>query len=230
MRVAVAGAMGRMGTVACEALQRANEYCCGLARVAYPERAIVTTLDDVLARAPDVLLDLTTQPASYAISLGALERGLATVVGSSGWSAEQRAALAETAERRGVGALLVPNFSVGATLMMRFAQEAARFFPDAEIVEMHHAQKKDKPSGTAREIAARIASASHQTPSTHSVRLPGIVAHHEVLFAGAGELLTIRHDSFTRESFVPGMLAAVHAVVRLRGLSVGLDAILAGAS
>ncbi len=219
-----------MGTVAREALQRANEYCCGLARVADPERAIVETLDDVLARTPDVLLDLTTQPASYAISLGALERGLPTVVGSSGWSAEQRAALAETAERRGVGALLVPNFSVGATLMMRFAQEAARFFPDAEIVEMHHAQKKDKPSGTARETAARIASASHRTPSTHSIRLPGIVAHHEVLFAGAGELLTIRHDSFTRESFVPGMLAAVHAVVHLHGLSVGLDSILAGAS
>lgn len=230
MRVAVAGAMGRMGTVACEALQRANEYCCGLARVADPERAIVTTLDDVLARAPDVLLDLTTQPASYAISLGALERGLSTVVGSSGWSAEQRASLAETAERRGVGALLVPNFSVGATLMMRFAQEAARFFPDAEIVEMHHAQKKDKPSGTARETAARIEAASRRAPTTHSVRLPGIVAHHEVLFAGAGELLTIRHDSFTRESFVPGMLAAVHAVVRLHGLSVGLDSILAGAS
>ncbi len=221
--------MGRMGTVAREALQRANEYCCGLARVADPERAIVTTLDDVLARSPDVLLDLTTQPASYEISLAALERGLSTVVGSSGWSAEQRAALAGTAERRGVGALLVPNFSVGATLMMRFAQEAARFYPDAEIVEMHHAQKKDKPSGTARETAARIEAVSRQVPTTHSVRLPGIVAHHEVLFAGAGELLTIRHDSFTRESFVPGMLVAVHAVVHLRGLSVGLDSILAGA-
>jgi 4-hydroxy-tetrahydrodipicolinate reductase len=226
MRVAVAGAMGRMGSVAREALQRTNEYCCGLARMADPEQTIVTTLDEVLARKPDVLLDLTTQPGSYEISLGALARGLCTVVGSSGWSAEQRAALAETAERHGVGALLVPNFSVGATLMMRFAQEAARFFPAAEIVEMHHAQKKDKPSGTARETAARIEAVSRSAPAMHSVRLPGLVAHHEVLFAGAGELLTIRHDSFTRESFVPGMLAAVHAVVKLRGLSVGLDSIL----
>ena len=230
MRVAVAGAMGRMGTVAREALQRANEYCCGLARTADPERAIVATLDDVLAREPDVLLDLTTQPGSYEISLEALERSLPTVIGSSGWSAEQRAALAELADKRGVGALLVPNFSVGATLLMRFAQEAARFFPDAEIVEMHHAQKKDKPSGTAREIAGRIETTSSRAPAMHSVRLPGLLAHHEVLFAGSGELLTIRHDSFTRESFVPGMLAAVHAVVSLRGLSIGLDSILGAAS
>lgn len=222
--------MGRMGTVAREALLRTNEYCCGLARTADPEQAIVTTLDEVLARKPDALLDLTTQPGTYEISLGAVSRGLCTVVGSSGWSAEQRAALAEMADSRGVGALLVPNFSVGATLMMRFAEAAARFFPDVEIVEMHHAQKKDKPSGTAREIAARIAAACHRAPPMHSVRLPGLVAHHEVLFAGAGELLTIRHDSFTRESFVPGMLAAVRAVVNLRGLSVGLDSILEAAS
>ncbi|HVR46486.1 MAG TPA: 4-hydroxy-tetrahydrodipicolinate reductase [Candidatus Binatia bacterium] len=229
MRVAVAGAMGRMGTVAREALQRTNEYCCGFARLADPEQAIVTTLDDVLAHKPDALLDLTTQPGSYEISLAAVARGLCTVVGSSGWSPEQRAALAEMAERRGVGALLVPNFSVGATLMMRFAEEAARFFPDAEIVEMHHAQKKDKPSGTAREIVSRVEATSHRAPATHSVRLPGLLAHHEILFAGPGELLTIRHDSLTRESFVPGMLAAVHAVVNLRGLSVGLDSILEAA-
>jgi len=226
MRVAVAGAMGRMGTVACEALRRANEYCCGLARVADPEKEIVASLDEVLARKPDVLLDLTTQPASYAISLEALARGVCTVVGSSGWSDEQRAALAEIAERHGVGALLVPNFSVGATLMMRFAAEAARFFPDAEILEMHHAKKKDKPSGTARETASRIEAVRRRETAIHSIRLPGLVAHQEVLFGGSGELLTIRHDSFARESFVPGMLAAVHAVVNRRGLSIGLDSIL----
>lgn len=226
MRVAVAGAMGRMGTVACEALRRENEYCCGLARIADPDREIVASLDEVMARKPDVLLDLTTQPGSYKISLAAIERGVCTVVGSSGWSAEQRAELAKAAEARGIGALLVPNFSVGATLMMRFAEEAARFFPDAEIVEMHHATKKDKPSGTARETASRIEARSRTTAAIHSVRLPGLVAHQEILFGGFGELLTIRHDSFTRESFVPGMLAAVHAVVTRRGLSIGLDSIL----
>lgn len=226
MRVAVAGAMGRMGAIACEALRQRGEYCCGLARTADPQRDVLTSLDDVLARKPDVLLDLATQPGSYNISSAAVAAGLPTVVGASGWSTEQRAALAELAQRCGIGVLMVPNFSIGATLMMRFAQAAARFFPDAEIVEMHHAAKKDKPSGTARETARRIERESRKMPQIHSVRLPGLLAHHEVIFGGTGELLTIRHDSFTRESFVAGMLAAVHAVVHHRGLSIGLDSIL----
>jgi 4-hydroxy-tetrahydrodipicolinate reductase len=226
VRVAVAGAMGRMGTIAREALQRTGEYCGGLARVRDPEREIFDSLDDVLARKPDVLLDLTTQPSSYGISSAALSNGVCVVAGSSGWSDEQRASLAELARTRGVGAMIVPNFSIGATLLMRFAKEAARFFPDAEIVEMHHATKKDKPSGTARETAARIEAVSQRAPAIHSVRLPGLLAHQSVLFGGNGELLTIRHDSLARESFVAGMLAAVRAVVRQRGLTVGLDAIL----
>ncbi len=110
--------------------------------------------------------------------------------------------------------------------MMRFAQEAARFFPDVEIVELHHVAKKDKPSGTARETIARIERVTGKAPAVHSVRLTGLLAHHEVLFGGPGELLTLRHDSFTRESFVAGMLAAVRAVVHRRGLSIGLDSIL----
>ena len=173
-----------------------------------------------------MLLDLTTQPGSYDISLAAVARGLPTVIGTSGWNAEQRAVLAATAQERGVGVLLVPNFSLGATLMMRFAEQAARFFPDAEIVELHHAGKKDKPSGTARETAERMERASGRPPTIHSVRLPGLVAHQEVMLGGTGEVLTIRHDSLSRESFVAGMLAAVHAVGKRRGLSVGLDSIL----
>ena len=230
MRVAVAGANGRMGTVAREALQQTGEYCCGLARRADPVHEIVASLDEVLDRKPDALLDLTTQPASFDIALAAVTRGTPTVVGASGWSDGQRAELGRIAEERGVGALVVPNFSIGALLMMRFATEAGRYFPDAEIVEMHHAGKKDAPSGTARETAARIASASGNVPAIHSVRLPGLVAHQAVMFGGTGELLTIRHDTLARESFVAGMLAAVRAVVRLRGLSVGLDAILAEGS
>jgi 4-hydroxy-tetrahydrodipicolinate reductase len=226
LRVVVAGALGRMGTTAREALERTGEYCCGLARVADPTREIYDSLDAALAREPDVLLDLTTQPASYEISLAAVERGLPTVVGASGWNEEQRATLREAAERRGVGALIVPNFSLGASLMMRFAQEAARFFSEAEIVELHHAAKKDKPSGTASETASRIERAGGNAPVIHSVRLSGLLAHQEVLFGGSGELLTIRHDSLSRESFVAGILAAVRAVGRLRGLSIGLDAIL----
>lgn len=214
-----------MGTVAREALERTGEYCCGLARNADLQREIFDSLDGVLARKPDVLLDLTTQPASYEISLAAAGHGIGVVVGASGWSDEQRAALGALANKRCVGALIVPNFSLGATLMMRFAQEAARFFSSVEIIELHHASKKDKPSGTARETAARIERVTSGPPAVHSVRLTGLLAHQEVLFGGPGELLTIRHDSFTRESFVAGMLAAVRAVVHRRGLSIGLDAI-----
>jgi 4-hydroxy-tetrahydrodipicolinate reductase len=222
VQVAVAGAMGRMGTIARDALQRNGEYCCGLARAADPAQSIVTSLDEVFERKPNVLLDLMTQPASYETSLAAVMRGLPTVVGASGWSDEQRAALAAVARERNVGVLIVPNFSIGAILMMRFAQEAARFFPKAEIIELHHSAKKDKPSGTARETALGIERAGGEA-AIHSVRLPGLVAHQEVLFGAPGELLTIRHDSLSRDSFVNGMIAAVHAVVGMRGLSVGLD-------
>jgi 4-hydroxy-tetrahydrodipicolinate reductase len=216
-----------MGTTAREALQRTGEYCCGLARVSDPEHAVVASLDELLALRPNVLLDLTTQPASAELSIAAADRGLHVVVGASGWTGEQRSALAAKAQERGIGALVVPNFSVGAVLMMRFAQEAARYFPDAEIVELHHAEKKDKPSGTARETAARMERAGARAPHIHSIRLPGLLAHQEVLFGGTGELLTIRHDSLSRESFVAGMLAAVRAVVNLRGLHVGLEEVLA---
>jgi 4-hydroxy-tetrahydrodipicolinate reductase len=223
IRVAVAGALGRMGTVAREALQRNGEYCCGLARTPDPQHQIFASLADVFERKPDVLLDLTTQPASYEIALRCVEHGLPTVVGASGWTEEQRTALAERATQHNVGALIVPNFSVGAVLMMRFAQEASRFFPEAEIVELHHSGKKDRPSGTARQTAALIERTAGKPPPIHSVRLPGLLAHQEVLFGGPGELLTIRHDSLSRDSFVSGMIAAVHAVVGMRGLSVGLD-------
>jgi 4-hydroxy-tetrahydrodipicolinate reductase len=214
-----------MGSVARDALQRSGEYCCGLARRSDPKLLVFDSLNEVLACKPDVLLDLTTQPGSYEISLGAVARGCCTVVGASGWSLEQRAALQAMADERSVGALLVPNFSMGAMLMMRFAQEAARYFPDAEIVEFHHPAKKDAPSGTARETAARVERAAGKPPAIHSVRLTGLLAHQEVLFGAPGELLTIRHDSFTRESFVAGMLAAVRAVVHRRGFSIGLESI-----
>ncbi len=226
VRVAVAGAMGRMGSVAREALQQSGEYLCGLSRTPDPQQQLFDNLDVVFARKPDVLLDLTTQPASYDISCAAAAHGLPVVVGASGWSDAQRAALKRIVEERDIGALIVPNFSFGAILMMRFAEEAARFFPAAEIVEMHRASKKDKPSGTALETAARIERAGGRAPEIHSVRLPGLLAHQEVLFGGEGELLSIRHDSLSRESFVAGMLAAVRAVVHVRGLSIGLESVL----
>ena len=226
MRVAVAGALGRMGSLAREALVYTGEYCCGFARSADAERCIFDSLEEVFAQGPDALLDLTTQPASFEIACSAVGHGVPTVVGASGWTGEERAAFRSIVDRHNVGAIIVPNFSLGAMLAMRFAQEAARFFPDVEIIELHHSGKKDKPSGTASETAARVERACGRAPVIHSVRLPGLLAHHEVLLGRAGELLTIRHDSFTRDSFVAGMLAAVRAVVGRRGLSIGLDSIL----
>ena len=229
IRVAVAGARGKMGRVAVEAFRAAGEfdYVGGLARAADAAEQVYASVDALLTeRKPDVLLDFTTHPASVEIAMKALASGVRPVVGASGWSAAERDVLARMAGERALGAMIVPNFSTGAALMMRFAEDAARYFPSVEIVEMHRTEKKDKPSGTALQTAERVERAGGFKPEIHSLRLPGVVAHQAVVFGGNGELLTIRHDSFSRESFVPGMFAAVHAVMNLRGLTVGLDAIL----
>ncbi|MBV8148869.1 MAG: 4-hydroxy-tetrahydrodipicolinate reductase, partial [Candidatus Eremiobacteraeota bacterium] len=186
---------------------------------------ITNDLDALLSDRPDVLLDLTTHPGSVGISMEAVGCGVRPVIGATGWSEEERAALARASAQRGIGAMIVPNFSLGALLMMRFAQEAARYLDSAEIVEMHRAEKKDLPSGTALLTAERIAHVSGKPPAIHSVRLPGLVAHQEVLFGGTAELLTIRHDAFSRECFVPGIFTAIRAVMHARGLIVGLDSV-----
>ncbi len=229
IQVAVAGARGKMGRVAVEAFCAAEEfdYVGGLARDADAAEQLYASVDALLTeRKPDVLLDFTTHPASVEIAMKALMAGVRPVVGASGWSGAERDALARMAGERALGAMIVPNFSTGAALMMRFAEDAARYFPSAEIVEMHRAEKKDKPSGTSLHTAARVERASGFKPEIHSLRLPGVVAHQAVVFGSNGELLTIRHDSFSRESFVPGMFAAVRAVMSVRGLTIGLDAIL----
>ena len=221
LRVAVAGVRGRMGTLAKAAIEAADDlaFAGGLARDG--------DLGELIDRErPDVLIDVTTHPATVAISSVAIDRGVSPVIGTSGWTASEREDLAERAHRAGVGAMLVPNFAIGAILMMRFAEMAARFFPTAEIVELHHDKKKDAPSGTSRMTAERIEARSGMAVPIHSVRLRGLVAHQEVLFGGDGETLTIRHDSFSRDSFAIGMLAAVRAVRGLRELSVGLDALI----
>ncbi|MBV9648291.1 MAG: 4-hydroxy-tetrahydrodipicolinate reductase [Candidatus Eremiobacteraeota bacterium] len=176
---------------------------------------------------PDVLVDFTTYPASVAISSTAVQKRVAAVVGATGWQEADRKHLADACERAGVAACLVPNFALGAALMMRFAVEAAPHFPTVEIVELHHDGKKDAPSGTSRLTAERIrATNAHNDVPIHSVRLRGLVAHQEVLFGGTGELLTIRHDSLSRESFMPGVLLAVRRIVGRRGLFLGLDSFL----
>ena len=142
------------------------------------------------------------------------------MIGTTGLDLEAVDARARDA---GVACFHAPNFAQGAVLMMRFAEEAARIFPRAEIVELHHEAKRDAPSGTAKATAARMGT----DPQIHSVRLPGLVAHQEVIFGGMGETLTIRHDTTSREAFVPGVILALEQLSELPpGLTVGLDALL----
>lgn len=227
IRVAVAGALGRMGRVAVNAMQNAAGvlYAGGFARTRVPDERIFDDFHELLSvEKPDVLLDLTTQPSSFTISMEAVTHGVRPVIGATGWHQSEREALDAAARERDIGAIIVPNFSVGAMLMMRFAEEAAKLFPSIEIIELHHDQKKDAPSGTARLTAERITQAGGPDGvPIHSVRLRGLLAHQEVLFGTDGEVLTIRHDSLSRDSFVPGMLAAVRAVMNVTGLQVGLD-------
>lgn len=221
-----------MGTIARVALGDAEgvRYVGGLARERVEDELLYGDLAALLAEAkPDVLLDLTTYPSTVEISLSAVRAGVRAVIGATGWSDFDRATLARESAEHAVGALLVPNFSLGAALMMRFAAEASRYFPTVEIVELHHDGKKDKPSGTALLTAERIAAAGRESEvPIHSVRLRGLVAHQEVLLGSDGEVLTIRHDAFSREAFVAGMLAAIRGVVGLDRLVVGIDSVLAG--
>jgi len=217
-----------MGRVACTALKEAADvaYAGGLARVCVPGEAVVDDFEELIRTGhPDVLVDFTTYPDTVTISMDAIVHGVRPVIGATGWTAQERQRLEALARERELGAMLVPNFSIGALLMMRFAREAARYFPSSEIIELHHDRKKDAPSGTAKLTAQQIVDGGGPANvPMHSVRMRGLLAHQEVLFGTDGELLTIRHDSFSREAFVPGILAAVRAVMSVRGLQVGLDA------
>ena len=233
VKVAVAGVYGRMGRLARETIESAADltYVGGFARLARPEERVFDNIDDLLAGAqPQVLVDFTLHPASVAVSTAAIRAGVRPVIGVSGWSDAEVRALVAHCESADLGAMLVPNFSVGAALMMRFAREAARYFPTAEIIEMHHDAKRDAPSGTAKLTAAQMREAGGREPPIHSVRLRGLVAHQEVLLGNTGEILTIRHDSLSRESFAAGIVAAVRRVISLHRLEIGLDAALAESS
>ncbi|MDQ2857552.1 MAG: 4-hydroxy-tetrahydrodipicolinate reductase [Candidatus Eremiobacteraeota bacterium] len=180
---------------------------------------------------PDVVVDFTVHPMTLDVAREAVGRGICAIVGATGWTSEEQRGLQALCEERGIGAALVPNFALGAVLAMRFAEQAARYFPTAEIVESHHDGKRDKPSGTARLTARRIAAAGGPSDvAIHSVRLRGLVAHQDVLFGGEGELLTIRHDSFARSSFMSGVLLAVRGIHSRKQLVIGLDDFLQEAS
>jgi 4-hydroxy-tetrahydrodipicolinate reductase len=230
LRVGVAGALGRLGRVACAAIDAAEDMSLAAAFARRPGERVhgVETDDDLstfFARGLDVAVDCTVYPTTLAVAGGALDARVPVVIGATGWTDEDLLAFSDRCDAAGVPAMFVPNFSFGAVLMMRFAGQAARVFPRAEIVELHHDAKRDAPSGTAKLTARRIHEAGAPLPPIHSVRLPGLVAHQETIFGGTGETLTLRHDSLARESFGPGILAAVRSVPSLRGLTIGLDSI-----
>jgi 4-hydroxy-tetrahydrodipicolinate reductase len=242
VRVVVAGATGRTGREVARAIRQAPDLdlVAGVARrhagedlgSVLGEGPWGVPLEADLAHAldahrPEVLVDFTLPEVAGRHARLALERGVRPVVGTTGLSAEDVEALRTLAEATGVGAVLAPNFSFGALLLERFCRQAVRFFPDVEVVELHHEAKRDRPSGTALRLQRALEGLGARRPvPVHSVRLPGLLAHHEVVFGGAGELLTIRHDTMHRASFGPGVVLAVRKVVGLRTLVEGLDALL----
>jgi 4-hydroxy-tetrahydrodipicolinate reductase len=200
VRVVLFGRGGRVGSVLGPALEAAGHE--------------LVELGDA-----EVMVDFTAPEAVEGNVRAALGQGIPAVVGTSGWEPE---VLGKLATERGVALFYAPNFTIGAVLMMRLAEETAKHFPRAEIVELHSEEKKDAPSGTAKATAERLGGAP-----IHSVRLPGLVAHQAVLFGGDGQLLTIRHDAYSREAYIPGVLLALERLSTLPpGLTVGLEALL----
>jgi 4-hydroxy-tetrahydrodipicolinate reductase len=217
INVAVSGAAGRMGDTVCRAVEGADD----MSLVGRADPLLETSLLDVLGDA-DVVVDFSTPDTALDNARHCLEAGVHCVMGTTG---------ADFSELAGVGSanlFVAPNFAIGAVLMMRFAAEAARHMPECEIVELHHDRKVDAPSGTAALTAKRIAEAGGNVHEPiHSIRLPGLVAHQEVLFGGPGQTLTIRHDSVDRESFMPGVLLAIRRVGDLeQSPTIGLEALL----
>lgn len=217
IRVAVAGAAGRMGQAVCAAVDGAED----MQLTGRADPALGVALADVLADA-DVVVDFTQPGTALGNALECLAAGVHVVIGTSGFDA------GPLGDAKGANVFIGPNFAIGAVLMMRFAAEAARHMAAAEIIELHHDQKLDAPSGTAARTAYLMAQATGRaSPPIHSVRLPGLVAHQEVILGDLGQTLTIRHDSLNRDSFMPGVLLAVR---RVGGLSqsptIGLENLL----
>lgn len=212
MRVVLFGHRGKVGTALAPSLEAAGHEVVGVGRGEDPE------LDGA-----DVAIDFTAPDEVRENVERCLAAGVPCVVGTTGLADAELQALGEQAREAGVPLLYAANFAVGAVLMMRFAEEAARHLPSVEIVETHHETKRDAPSGTAKATAARLGG---HVP-IHSVRLPGAVAHQEVVLGSPGQLLTIRHDALSREAFVPGVLLALERLEQLPpGLTVGIDDLL----
>ena len=241
MKVAVIGAAGRMGSAACGAIDAADDL----------ELVARVDVDDSLEalEGADVAVDFTNPGVVMDNLAWCIDHGMHVVVGTSGFTTNRLEAIEQRLAGGEVGVLVVPNFSIGAVLMMSLAEQAARFFESVEIVELHHPDKKDAPSGTARRTAemvaaARAAAGCPPVPDAtetdpdgargarvegipvHSLRVRGLVAHQEVVLGGVGETLTIRHDSLDRVSFTPGVLLGLRRIGSAPGLTIGLEAFL----
>jgi len=239
IRVLVNGASGKMGQMAVKSIL--NESSLTLVGETGRNNNLA---QEIKKNQADVVLDLTNAETVLKNVQTIIDAGVHPVVGTSGLLKDQVILLQKQCAKQKLGGVIAPNFSLGAILMMRYAEDAAKYFPNVEIIEMHHDGKLDSPSGTAVLTAELIAASRHQTPKVlektretipgargalyqqipiHSVRLPGLVAHQQIIFGGIGETLTIRHDSIDRQSFMAGILLACQKVVGLDRLVYGLE-------
>ena len=256
-KVLIAGFTGAMGQKVVNLVNKMDDFeiVAGLSPIAKndPKKyslpkdvQIFKQISEIPEDIADIWIDFTTPTAVYENVKFALAHHISPVVGTTGLSDDQEAELLALSRKEQVGGIIAPNFGMSAVLLMKFAKEAAKYFPDVEIIEMHHADKKDAPSGTALSTAKLIAEnrPEHETApdeveslknvrggdyqgiKIHSVRLPGYIAHEQVLFGGNGEALTIRQDSFDRESFMSGVKVALEKVASLNELVIGLENIL----
>lgn len=260
IRVVVAGAAGRMGREVLKAVWRARDMeLAGAVDTRFIGDDVgvlmgsgeigITVQQDLIAALenlrPDVMVDFTNPQVVGGNIRTALEHGVRPVVGTTGISKSELDDIRKLSEEKGLGCIIAPNFAIGALLMIKFAEEAVKYFPHVEIIELHHDQKVDAPSGTAiktAEVLAQRRSEFRQGLPTevenlpcargaqfdggiriHSVRLPGLVAHQEVILGGLGQTLKIRHDSISRESFMPGVLMAIRKVINVKGMIYGLE-------
>ncbi len=262
VRVAVLGACGKMGRETVKAVTEAPDMCvvgaCDIAGAGSKladavgiqgldiqiETDFLKMLED---SKPEVVVDFA-KPFIIENTRAAMKMGVVPIIGTTGQTTEELEEIEKLTQTTGTAAMVIPNFAIGAVLMMKLAAEAAKYMPDVEIIELHHDRKVDAPSGTsiktaemidaarkASNIEASVPAGSPNDPArgerrngihVHSVRLPGLVAHQEVIFGGQGQILTIRHDSIDRTSFMPGVLLAIRRAAQIKGLVYGLDKLL----